>query len=211
MAGVDKIFAPLLGKPMIAHAVTAFQECPQVREIVLILNMDNLKRGRSLMTQGEWSKLAKVWVGGPRRQDSVKAGLQNLSPCSLVMVHDGARPCITQELIQRGLKQALITGAAIPALPMSDTIKRVREDTVLETISREELRTVQTPQVFRSQVLRGAYEGNLDGVTDDASLVERLGHEVKVFCGSYENIKITTPEDLVFAEAILRSRASSQS
>ena len=211
MDGVDKIFAPLLGKPMIAYAVSAFQECPQVREIVLVLSKGNLEQGRSLMAQGEWGKLVKVCAGGPRRQDSVKAGLQHLSPCSLIMVHDGARPCVTQQLIQRGLEQVLTTGAAVPSIPVNDTIKRVHEGTVLETLPRGELRTVQTPQVFRSEVLKKAYEGDMDGVTDDASLVERLGHEVKVFCGSHENIKVTTPEDMVLAEAILKSRASSQS
>ena len=208
MAGVDKIFAPLQGKPLIAHSISAFQECPQVREIVVVVSLVNLKDGRGLMGRREWHTPVKVCAGGPRRQDSVKAGLQNLSPCSLVMVHDGARPCVSQELIQRGLEQVQATGAAIPVLPVSDTIKRVREDTVLETMPREELRAVQTPQVFRYEVLKQAYDGDTDGVTDDASLVERLGHEIRVFCGSHENIKVTTPEDLAFAEVILWSRTS---
>ncbi|MCH8238081.1 MAG: 2-C-methyl-D-erythritol 4-phosphate cytidylyltransferase, partial [Proteobacteria bacterium] len=201
---VEKVIAPLLGKPMIAHAISAFEECPQVREIVLVLSPGNLEQGRSLMALGEWRKLAKVCPGGPRRQDSVKAGLQSLSHCQWVMVHDGARPCVTQELLQRGLEQVLATGAAIPALPMNDTGKKVdSEGIVLETLQREGLRAVQTPQVFSTELLRKAYQEDLDEVTDDASLLEKLGHQVKVFRGSDENIKVTTPEDLIFAEAIL--------
>ncbi|MBF8268054.1 MAG: 2-C-methyl-D-erythritol 4-phosphate cytidylyltransferase [Dehalococcoidia bacterium] len=205
---LDKVFAPLAGKPMIAHTISAFQEYPQVGEIVLVLSQDNLERGRSLVAQGGWRRPVEVCLGGPRRQDSVKVGLQRLSPCSWIMVHDGARPCVTQELLQRALEEASTTGAAIPALPVNDTIKRVQDSFVLETLPRETLRAVQTPQVFRSELLRRAYQGDLDEVTDDASLVEKLGHRVKVFLGSYENIKVTTREDLVFAEAILRRRAT---
>jgi 2-C-methyl-D-erythritol 4-phosphate cytidylyltransferase len=203
----DKVFATLFGKPLIAHTVSVFEECPSVSEIVLVLSSGNLEQGRRLVTQEGWKKLKQVCLGGPRRQDSVKAGLQHLSPCQWIMVHDGARPCITQELIKLGLEAVLATGAAIPAIAVSDTIKKVHpEGTVQETLRREELRAGQTPQVFRSDLLQEAYQGDLDGVTDDASLVERLGHRVKTFPGSPENIKVTTQMDLRLAEAILRSR-----
>ena len=209
MRGRDKVFEPLLGKPLIAHTVSVFEECPQVREIVLVLSSGNLKQGRRLAAQEEWKKLKQVCLGGLRRQDSVKAGLQHLSHCQWIMVHDGARPCVTQELAQQGLEQAQETGAAIPAIAVNDTIKKVYpEGAVLETLQREDLWAVQTPQVFRYNLLWEAYQGDLDGVSDDASLVERLGYQVKTFPGSSENIKITTQVDLRLAEVILKSRAN---
>ena len=208
MGDVDKVFAPLLGKPLIAHTVAAFEKCPDVGEIVLVLHRDNLDRGRWLVEAEGWTKVKEVCAGGERRQDSVKEGLETLSPCRWVMVHDGARPCVTQDILQGGVQAAARTGSAIPAVPVSDTIKSVDEDgAVLGTAARETLRAVQTPQVFRYDLLLSAYRGGLDGVTDDASLVERLGHSVMVFDGSPENIKVTTPVDLLLAEAILRSRA----
>ena len=206
--GVDKVFAPLLGKPLIAHTVAAFEECPEVGEIVLVLHRDNLDRGRWLVEAEGWTKVKAVCAGGERRQDSVKAGLESLSPCRWVMVHDGARPCVTRDILRGGVQAAVDTGSAIPAVPVSDTIKSVdRDGAVLGTTPRETLRAVQTPQVFRYDLLLSAYRGDLDAVTDDASLVERLGHSVRVFDGSPENIKVTTPVDLLLAEAILRSRA----
>jgi len=209
MMGLDKVFEPLLGKPLIAHTVSVFEECPEVREIVLVLSSDNLEQGRRLAAWEGWKKLKQVCPGGPRRQDSVKAGLQHISPCQWIMVHDGARPCVTQELVQRGLEQVQATGAAIPTIAVNDTLKKVQlqGDLVLETLRREGLWAAQTPQVFRYKLLWEAYQENLDNVTDDASLVERLGHQVKTFPGSSENIKITTQVDLHLAEVILKSRA----
>ena len=211
MMGRDKVFEPLLGKPLIAHTVAVFEACPDVVEIVLVLSSDNLEQGRATAAREGWKKLKRVCLGGPRRQDSVKAGLQHLSSCQWVMVHDGARPCVTQELIKRGLEHARATGAAIPAIALNDTIKRVHpEGGVQETLLREDLRATQTPQVFRYNLLWEAYQGDLDDVTDDASLVERLGHTVNTFPGSPENIKVTTQVDLHLAEVILRSRANLQ-
>ncbi|MDA0987782.1 MAG: 2-C-methyl-D-erythritol 4-phosphate cytidylyltransferase [Chloroflexi bacterium] len=206
----DKIFEPLLGRPVISHTISVFEECPLVYEIVLVLGEHNLGKGRSLAAVEGWKKLKHVCLGGQRRQDSVKAGLQHISQCEWVMVHDGARPCVTQEIIRLGLEKVLETGAAVPAIAVNDTMKKVSADgTVQETLQRESLRAVQTPQVFHYDLLQEAYRGDPDGVTDDASLVERLGHSVKVFTGSAENIKITTQVDLYLAEAIFKSRADS--
>ena len=204
----DKVFEPLLGRPLIAHTVSAFEESPLVDEIILVLGEHNLVKGQTLAAQEGWKKLKQICPGGSQRQDSVKAGLQHLSTCQWIMVHDGARPCVTQELIERGLEQVVVTGAAIPAIAVSDTVKRVQEGLVLETLSREGLWAVQTPQVFHYNLLQEAYQGDLKGVTDDASLVERLGHSVRVFTGSVENIKVTTQVDLHLAEVILSSRAN---
>ena len=206
----DKVFEPLLGRPMITHTITVFEESPLVDEIVLVLGEHNLEKGQALVAREGWKKLKHVCLGGQRRQDSVKTGLQHLSPCRWIMVHDGARPCITHEIIKLGLEMVLETGAAIPAIAVDDTIKKVHPEGIIqETLLREDLRAAQTPQVFRYDMLREAYQHDLDGVTDDASLVERLGHQVKTFTGSSENIKITTQVDLHLAEVILRSRADS--
>jgi len=207
MMGLDKVFEPLLGKPLISHTVSAFEECPEVSEIVLVLSSDNLDRGNKLAAQEGWGKLKQICPGGQRRQDSVRIGLENLSGCQWIMIHDGARPCITQELIKRALREVKTTGAAIPAIALSDTIKEVNpEGTVQKTLIRESLRATQTPQVFRYSLLWQAYQGNLDGATDDASLVERLRYPVSTFLGAPENIKVTTQVDLDLAKAILSSR-----
>ena len=205
---VDKVFLPLLGRPLLAHTIAAFPECPVVSEIVLVLGEHNLDKGRNLASREGWSKLSHICLGGERRQDSVKAGLERLSGCDWVMVHDGARPCITAQLAEAGLARARETGAAVPVIPLSDTIKRLdMQGSIVETPPRQELWAVQTPQVFRRDLLRRAYESSLEGATDDASLVERMGHAVGTFPGSPENIKVTTQFDLLLAEAILSVRA----
>ena len=204
---VDKVFLPLLGLPLLAHTVAAFEQCPFVAEIVLVLGEHNLEKGRDLAKQEGWSKLSHICLGGERRQDSVKAGLERLSGCEWVMVHDGARPCVTAGLAEAGLARARETGAAVPVIPLSDTVKRLdMQGSIVETPPRHELWAVQTPQVFRRDLLRRAYESSLEGATDDASLVERMGHAVGTFAGSPENIKVTTQVDMLIAEAILSAR-----
>ena len=205
---VDKVFLPLLGRPLLAHTIAAFQECPVVSEIVLVLGEHNLEKGRDLAEREEWGKLSHICLGGERRQDSVKAGLERLSGCDWVMIHDGARPCVTPEIAEAGLVRARETGAAVPVVPLSDTVKRLDSSgSIVETPPRDQLWAVQTPQVFRADLLRRAYELSLDGTTDDASLVERLGYAVGTFPGSPENIKVTTQVDMLLAEAILSARA----
>ena len=212
MAGVDKIFANVLGKPLIAHTIDALAASPLVGELVLVLSPDNVPHGRSLAGDRAWAKLPpeSVCAGGPRRQDSVRLGLERLSPCHLVAVHDGARPCIDSDTLKRGVEAALESGAAVAAVPAKDTIKVVSEGGRVEsTPPRESLWLVQTPQVFRYDILREAHQSCDDDVTDDASMVERLGHTVHVFMGSYSNLKVTTQEDLDVAEVFLRNRAIS--
>ncbi|MDE2861304.1 MAG: 2-C-methyl-D-erythritol 4-phosphate cytidylyltransferase [Chloroflexota bacterium] len=206
---VDKVFLPLLGKPLLAHTVAAFEECPAVSDIVLVLGEHNMEKGRDLAAREAWSKLTHICLGGERRQDSVKAGLDRLSGCGWVMVHDGARPCVTPELVEAGLACARETGAAVPVVPLSDTVKRLDGDgSIVETPPRSELWAVQTPQVFRADLLRSAYAAGLDNATDDASLVERMGYSVSAFAGSPENLKVTTQIDMLIAEAILSGRAA---
>ena len=207
MGGVEKIFATIDGKPLIAHTVEVFQQSPVVDCIVIVLAKDKVSAGLDLARKYHWSKVIAVCPGGTRRQDSVSEGLKQFGKVDWVMIHDGARPCITQDIIERGLEQAKDTGAAIPAMPVADTIKIVSPDFyVKDTPLRAELWAVQTPQVFRFDIISEAHRKAKDNVTDDASLVERAGYKVKVFKGLNTNIKVTTPEDLIIAAAIIKPR-----
>jgi len=206
MGGVDKMFALLGGKPVLTRVVDVFQGCSLIDQVVVVLSEQNLEPGKQLVAQAGWSKVTDVCPGGQRRQDSVVAGLELLKDCHWVVVHDGARPLVTVDLIEAGLKAAEETGAAVAAVPVTDTIKVAGDDGfVLETPPRPSLWTVQTPQVFRSDVITEAYRQE-DKVTDDASLVERLGYRVKLYMGSYDNIKITTPDALALAEILWRKQ-----
>jgi len=207
MGGVDKIFAPLLGKPLLVHSVDVFQGCPAIDQVVIVLSQDKIEAGRRLVRERNWCKVVGVCSGGARRQDSVREGLKRLSGCQWVVIHDGARPCLGVDLIEKGLEQARDSGAAIAAVPVSDTIKVVSPDAFVEqTPLRHSLWSVQTPQVFRFDIIDEAHRKARGEVTDDATLVEQLGYRVKVYPGSDTNIKVTTPEDLALAEAILRTR-----
>ncbi|MFC1914791.1 2-C-methyl-D-erythritol 4-phosphate cytidylyltransferase, partial [Chloroflexota bacterium] len=150
-----------------------------------------------------WSRVSGVCPGGRRRQDSVVAGLRRLSSCDWVVIHDGARPLLTGALIEQGLEAARETGAAVPAVPVSDTIKIAGEDRLIrETPPRHTLWSVQTPQVFRFDIITEAYRQANGEVTDDASLVEQLGYKVKLYPGASSNIKVTTPDDLALAQVL---------
>jgi len=207
MGGMDKTFAPLGGRPLLAHTVAAFQNCPPIQQIVIVLSPHNLERGQRLGAEEGWSKVVALCPGGERRQDSVAQGLKRLSPCPWVVIHDGARPLVTPELIERGLMAAQETGAAVAATPVTDTIKLVSpQGLIQETPPRHHLWAVQTPQVFNYDIITAAHREAAEEATDDAALVERLGYKVKAFMGSYDNIKITTPEDLFLAQALLEKR-----
>ncbi len=205
MGGTDKVLAPLDGKPVFLRAVEAFQRCALVDRIVVVVAARNLARSRELLDTPKWSKIASVCAGGERRQDSVLAGLRALKGCEWAVIHDGARPLVTTDIIERGLDAARETGAAIAAVPVTDTIKMAGGDRiVLQTPERSGLWAAQTPQVFRFDIIDRAYRDAVGEVTDDASLVENIGLKVKLFMGSYRNIKITNPDDLACAEALLR-------
>ena len=206
MGGVDKTFAPLLGVPLVAHTLDRFESSPQVDQVVLVLAEDSLDRGRQLVQERGYRKVVHVCAGGERRQDSVRNGLELLSPCDWVMVHDGARPCLDDGMLQRGLDAAAECGAAVAGVPVKDTIKLVSPDQMVqETSDRSNLWAAQTPQVFRYSLLLEAHRTGTRDVTDDAAMVEALGHSVKMFQGSYQNIKVTTAEDLVIAEVFLKA------
>jgi 2-C-methyl-D-erythritol 4-phosphate cytidylyltransferase len=201
--GRDKVFLSLAGKPLLAWSVDICQKCKLIDQIVIVLNETKLDLGRGLVKDRRWSKVVELCAGGRRRQDSVRQGLNELEECDWVIIHDGARPFLTEDLIRDGLEAAQSTGAAVAAVPIKDTVKLGGSDMIVgKTLNRQELWAVQTPQVFRFDIIAEAHEQVNNDVTDDASLVEYLGHKVRLYMGSYDNIKITTPEDLVLAELI---------
>ena len=204
MQGIDKIFHPLNGIPIVWHSILALQSHPSVVDVMLVTSKDNLGRAEDLVVTQGFQENVRVCEGGERRQDSVLQGLNSLKECELVMVHDGARPFLNVELIDRGISTALESGAAIAAVPVKDTIKASDGDGIVtRTIPRDRLWAVQTPQVFRTSLLEDAHRRVTETVTDDASMVEAIGHRVQLFLGSYYNIKVTTPEDLTIADAII--------
>ena len=207
MGGVDKILVSLGGKPALAWVIDAFEGCGAVGQIVVVANDENLAQIRRLIFEQGWRKKIDICPGGERRQDSVKAGLKRLDDCDWVIVHDGARPLVTVDLVERGLEAARETGAAVAAVRVTDTIKVVGADRVVQyTPSRDDLWVIQTPQIFRFAIITEAYRRAKGEVTDDATLVERSGYEVKLYMGADDNIKITAPIDLALAEVLLQER-----
>ena len=200
----DKLFAPLAGRPVIARALMAFEVCRAVHTVVLVLAEENLERGCRLVDAAGFDKVTVICPGGPRRQDSVRLGLEALPACRWVVVHDGARPLVTADLIEAGLAAAAETGAAIAAVPVVDTLKEVADDGLItKTLDRGNLWAAQTPQVFDYELLREAHRQARGEATDDAALVEALGRRVKVFPGSARNLKVTTAADLALAQALM--------
>jgi 2-C-methyl-D-erythritol 4-phosphate cytidylyltransferase len=207
MSGTDKIFAPLAGQPVLLRVLQPFIDCPGVDRIVVVLNNRNYDEGKALIVEQHWEKEVAVCIGGRRRQDSVLAGLKLLGDCDLVVIQDGARPMVTEELIEDGLATAKETGAAIAAVPATDTIKLADKEMITrQTLPRDSLWLCQTPQVFIYSVLIKAYREATIEVTDDAQIVELAGGKVKLYMGSYDNIKITTPADLAMAEMLWKRR-----
>ena len=210
MGGVDKTFAPLLGAPLIAHTVERLEAHPRIGEIALVLAAESVERGRELAAARGWRKVTQVCAGGARRQDSVYNGLTALTPCDLALIHDGARPCLDAATLERGIHAAAEHGAAVAGTPVKDTIKRVSPELLIDdTPERARLWAAQTPQVFRYSLLLEAHRQCHTDVTDDAAMVEATGHPVRMFEGTYENIKVTTAGDLVIAEAFLREMLES--
>lgn len=206
MGGLDKIFADLGGYPVIAHSLDVFEAHPAIDRIVLVVSEANLQRAGELVRAQGWAKVAGVCAGGVRRQDSVAVGIGHLDDCDWVLVHDGARPLIDADLVTRGLTAARRWGAAVPVIPVKDTIKAVEDDLVQRSLDRASLVAVQTPQVFKSAIIREAFAASNGDVTDDAVLVERLGQRVGIFEGSQINVKITTSLDLAVARFLLEWR-----
>jgi 2-C-methyl-D-erythritol 4-phosphate cytidylyltransferase len=206
-----KAFLALAGRPLVVHAVEALAACSAIDCIVPVLPVDEL----GALDGWRWSdgaaaKVARAVRGGAERQDSMRAGLAALpGDVDVIAVHDAARPLVLPADVARAIDAAVRTGAALLAVPVRDTLKRVRDGAVVETPARAELWAAQTPQVFRAALLREALaKAEADGFTgtDDAQLVERLGCSVAIVEGDPSNLKITWPADLAWAEAVLRER-----
>lgn len=214
MGGIDKVLAPLGELPVLVHTLYAFQDCPVVDEIIVVAREDLLVEVGRICKEFAFDKVRKVIVGGQERIHSVQAGLREVDPeAGLIAIHDGARPLVTQEIIRDTVARAALTGAAAPAVPLVDTIKREEDGRTVETVDRSQLWAVQTPQVFEAGLIKAATQKALDDgelLTDDCGAVERLGMRVTLTSGSRENLKITTPLDLILGEAILRARAEGE-
>jgi len=195
----------------VSYALDAVRACPQIEEIVLVVVPEDVERARRTLLRPRERQSELAVAGREERQASVAAALAEVSPTTdLVLVHDGARPFVKPDLIRRCLEAASAHGAAVAALPATDTLKEVGRDRVVSTtLDRSRIWLVQTPQAFRREILVEAHQSAARGSvtsTDDAYLVERLGYPVHIVRGDPDNIKITTAQDLAIAEAILRGQ-----
>ncbi len=202
-----KPFVELAGRPLIEHTLEVFEDCGIVDSVILVGHPDRLEDLRQAIDACGIKKVKAVVAGGKARRDSVANGLKALDEdTDIVLIHDGARPFVTQELIERLLKDFTPDCGVVAAVPVKPTIKRVDPQTreVIATLRRNELWDIQTPQIFSREVIRKAYEqSGAENVTDDASLVENLGLPVRIVDGEQRNIKITTPLDMVLAQQLL--------
>jgi 2-C-methyl-D-erythritol 4-phosphate cytidylyltransferase len=208
MGGTDKMFAPLAGRPLLAWTLRAFKNCDGIDRVVLVVAPGALDRARALVQEWRFTNVADIVAGGAERRDSVRAGLDVAVGAAIVAVHDGARPLVTPDLIAQGVALARQSGAAICAVPSRDTVKQAEGDPPLvrSTIDRASAWLAQTPQCFERELLLRAHEQPPSDATDDASLVEALGQGVRLYEGAFWNMKVTTPDDITVAEALLRER-----
>jgi len=210
--GHKKQFLSLAGRPVLAYTLDPFEASPLIRSIVLVVEAEDIDFcTREIVQKQGYRKVSQVIAGGRTRQDSVKNGIEAASrEADLLLIHDGVRPFVTKEMIESAIAGALQFEAVVFAVPVKDTVKVVdSEGTILRTLERSSLYQVQTPQIFRASLIREAYqraasEGFLG--TDDASLVERMGVKVHILPGSYQNIKLTTPEDFEFARFLVEGK-----
>lgn len=211
---VQKQYMMLCGKPLIVYALEAFEKSPVDKIVLVTAAGEEAFASRDIVDAYGFSKIAAVVAGGKERYHSVYEGLKELEDCDYVLIHDGARPLVTGEIIDRAMEGAKEYHACVVGMPVKDTIKISDGDEFAEaTPDRSRLWQVQTPQAFRYALVRKAYDEIMEdpelqkGVTDDAMVVEsRTCYKVKLIKGSYENLKVTTPEDMVLAEALIRSR-----
>ena len=208
MGDTDKTFAPIHGAPLIVHTLRRLATADVVERIILVVAADSIARARSLADDYAIPKIAAICPGGARRQDSVYAGLQQLPDCQWVAIHDGARPNISPEILDAGLIVARQWGAAIAAIPVKDTIKVVDANGLITaTPPRATLWAAQTPQIFDYHLLLSAHQNAAAhptaDYTDDAAMIEAVGRPVAIFPGAYNNLKVTTPDDLTLMEQLL--------
>ena len=206
MNGDDKIFLDLCSRPIIEHSLSVFMNSGLFETTILVLSKNSINLAHDKLSDYLDEGLI-LTTGGTRRQDSVLRGLEKIQKSPVVAIHDGARPCITQSILEQGLEKVEKTGAAIPVIPVTDTVKRLNDIGRVETtLPRKNYKFSQTPQFFDVDLIRNAHRKIIKDVTDDASMIEMIGGEVEVFDGDIENLKITTSNDLVIARNILEAR-----
>ena len=208
---IQKQFLEIGGKPVLYYSLHCFQESPLIQDIILVMGEEMISYcEQEIVKKYGFSKVRKVTAGGKERYDSVYAGLLCCQDTDYVYIHDGARPFITEEMVLRGYEAVKRTNACVMGMPSKDTVKLADSSGYIkETPDRKIVWNIQTPQIFSYDLIRGAYESirkkDMTGVTDDAMVVEQeTGTKILLVEGSYQNIKITTPEDLAIAEAFLR-------
>jgi 2-C-methyl-D-erythritol 4-phosphate cytidylyltransferase len=205
---VPKQFHEILGKPLLIHTLERFEFCAAIDEIVLVLSAEEIENFRDIAEKYKLKKLSVIVSGGETRAASVLNGLNSIASeaAEIVAVHDGARPLVTIEEIALTIETARDAGAACLVAPVTDTIKEIADGKIVGTIDRAKLRRALTPQCFRYEILRRAFTENeiSETVTDECSLVEKLGYEIAAVEGSAKNVKVTTPEDFILAETLLR-------
>lgn len=200
----NKLLETLDTMPVIIHTLCVISSIEEISEIVVCTSKDLLQDIKDLIAEYKIEKVAKVILGGETRQESVCIGVKNCSECDFVLIHDGARPLISAEIIENSIKTAKEKRATIVAVPTKDTIKRADKNLeIIDTLNRSELWNVQTPQVFRYEDILQAHERfKHESLTDDSALIEKMGIKVTITQGSYKNIKITTQEDLKIAQIL---------
>lgn len=210
MQGISKQFISINGIPAIVHTMLAFQRSAKISNIILVTKDEFILQMQKLAHEYEITKLSDIVVGGNTRQESVKNGLNRVKNEDFVLIHDGARPMVTDEIISRVCAELNCNDAVVCVVKVKDTVKRVdRDNYVLETLKRDELISVQTPQGVNLAKYKMALETvTCADFTDDASIMEAAGYKVKTVEGDYTNIKITTPEDIVLAEYYLKKRGA---
>ena len=208
--GEDKMFMDLEGMPVLARTLRVLDACDFVNEIVLVSREDKLEQAATLCRDYGIQKVEKVIIGGKTRSESSLAGLSAIDrDAKIVLIHDGARPLVTEDVVRDAMHMAAMYKCAAPGIPVTDTIKEVRGDTVINTPDRSTLVAIQTPQAFVPEIIKAALTSAVKSgreFTDDCAAVEAMGIKVRVSKGSRENIKITGPVDIPTAAAILRSR-----
>lgn len=208
-AGINKQFLKINGKPLLYYAIKTFSDCDDINEIILVCSRDEINYCKAeIVDRYSFGKVSRLTAGGFKRQDSVYNGLKAAADCDIVLIHDGARPFVNMKIIKEGIIYARKYGACACGVVPKDTIKVRSESGFSEgTLKRDALFSVQTPQCFKKEIIDECYEKlKIDPfeATDDTSVAEHFGYKVFLYNGSYENIKITTPEDLFVAESILK-------
>jgi len=205
--GEDKLFFAVNGKPVLAYTIETFEKCKLIKEIVIVAHQEKIGDVSRICIKYGFKKVSLIMKGGPTRLESVISGVFAASrKARLIAIHDGARPCVDKAILEETIKKAALCNAAAPGVPITSTVKKVQDGIVAETIDREGLYEIQTPQIFRSELIKAALinakKKSID-ITDDCMAVEILGAQVHIVEGSRRNIKITEPDDFELVKSFL--------